>query len=156
MLYIEAEKGNSNSNSNSNSNNNNRLHESESESGSVVESGGESNENEGSERVLVSALSGEGDVELGGRGMRIREKLERELEPLELEIEDVSYQHAGHGGVRGSDGETHFNVRVVSRVFEGKSLVKRHRLIYGLLQEELEAGLHALSIVAKTPEEVEG
>ncbi|KAK7274280.1 hypothetical protein RIF29_15363 [Crotalaria pallida] len=95
------------------------------------------------------------DVGLGGRGKRIKERLEKELVPVELEIEDVSYQHAGHAGVRGSgDGETHFNLKVVSEKFEGKSLVKRHRLIYSLLQEELETGLHALSIVAKTPSEV--
>ncbi|KAK4386874.1 SufE-like protein 1, chloroplastic/mitochondrial [Sesamum angolense] len=92
---------------------------------------------------------------LGSRGRRIREKLEKELRPVELEIEDISYQHAGHSGVKGSDGETHFNVKVVSKEFEGKSLVKRHRLIYSLLQDELQSGLHALSIVAKTPSEVD-
>ncbi|KAJ4913255.1 hypothetical protein Rs2_07876 [Raphanus sativus] len=98
-------------------------------------------------------------VALGNRGMRIREKLEKELSPVELEVEDVSYQHAGHAAVRGSagagaDGETHFNLRVVSDAFQGKSLVKRHRMVYDLLQEELQSGLHALSIVAKTPAEV--
>ncbi|CAG7887731.1 unnamed protein product [Brassica rapa] len=96
-------------------------------------------------------------VALGSRGMRIREKLEKELNPVELEVEDVSYQHAGHAAVRGSagaDGETHFNLRVVSDAFQGKSLVKRHRMLYDLLQEELQSGLHALSIVAKTPAEV--
>uniref|UniRef100_A0A803PGP6 Fe-S metabolism associated domain-containing protein n=1 Tax=Cannabis sativa TaxID=3483 RepID=A0A803PGP6_CANSA len=91
---------------------------------------------------------------LGSRGMRIKERLKKELSPVDLEVEDVSYQHAGHAGVRGSDGETHFNVRIVSNEFEGKSMVKRHRLIYNLLQEELQSGLHALSIVAKTPSEV--
>lgn len=91
---------------------------------------------------------------LGSRGMRIRDKLEKELRPVVLEVEDISYQHAGHAGVRGSDGETHFNVKIVSKEFEGKSLVKRHRLIYDLLQEELQNGLHALSIVARTPSEV--
>ena len=100
----------------------------------------------------VSQNSGIG--ELGGRGRRIKEKLEKELGPVELEVEDVSYQHAGHAGSRGSDGETHFNLRVVSQEFEGKSLVKRHRLIYKLLEDELQSGLHALSIVAKTPSEV--
>lgn len=101
--------------------------------------------------------SGSNGVALGSRGMRIRERLEEELNPVELEVEDVSYQHAGHAAVRGSagdDGETHFNLRIVSDVFQGKSLVKRHRLIYDLLQEELKSGLHALSIVAKTPSEV--
>ncbi|KAG9147735.1 hypothetical protein Leryth_014888 [Lithospermum erythrorhizon] len=100
--------------------------------------------------------SGGYDGSLGSRGTRIKERLELELRPVELVVEDISYQHAGHAGARGSDGETHFNVKVVSDEFEGKSLVKRHRLIYGLLQDELENGLHALSIVAKTPYEVEG
>ena len=42
----------------------------------------------------------------------------------------MSYQHAGHAGVRGSDGETHFNVRVVSIEFAGKSLVKRQTYLW--------------------------
>nr|GEX68899.1 SufE-like protein 1, chloroplastic/mitochondrial [Tanacetum cinerariifolium] len=91
---------------------------------------------------------------LGSRGERMVEVLKRELKPIELEVKDVSYQHAGHAGVMGSDGETHFDLRVVSSEFEGKSMVKRHRLIYSLLNDELQSGLHALSIEAKTPAEV--
>ncbi|KAI3810179.1 hypothetical protein L1987_19789 [Smallanthus sonchifolius] len=92
---------------------------------------------------------------LGSRGERILEILKRELAPDELEVKDVSYQHAGHAGVRGSyDGETHFELKVVSREFEGKSMVKRHRLVYSLLEDELQSGLHALSIDAKTPTEI--
>ncbi|XP_071730287.1 sufE-like protein 1, chloroplastic/mitochondrial [Rutidosis leptorrhynchoides] len=94
------------------------------------------------------------DDGLGRRGLRITEILSKELKPVELEVKDVSYQHAGHAGVKGSDGETHFNLKVVSNEFEGKSLVKRHRLIYSLLDDELQSGLHALSIEAKTPAEV--
>ncbi|CAI9295388.1 unnamed protein product [Lactuca saligna] len=59
---------------------------------------------------------------LGSRGQRISEILKRELKPIELEVKDVSYQHAGHAGVRGSNGETHFNLKVVSKEFEGKSM----------------------------------
>lgn len=92
-------------------------------------------------------------IVLGSRGRRIKERLEKELRAVALEIEDISYQHAGHSGVKGSDGETYFNVKVVSEEFEGKSLVKRHRMIYSLLQDELQSGLHALSIVANTPSE---
>ncbi|KAJ8444766.1 hypothetical protein Cgig2_011728 [Carnegiea gigantea] len=109
-------------------------------------------ESEGNGSVSSSGGSAGG---LGKRGERIREKLERELKPVELEIEDVSHQHAGHMVARGSNGETHFNLKIVSNEFEGKSLVKRHRMIYGLLQDELQSGLHALSIIAKTPSEVE-
>ncbi|ERN09393.1 hypothetical protein AMTRI_Chr09g12550 [Amborella trichopoda] len=88
------------------------------------------------------------------RASRMKQKLQTALEASVLEIEDVSYQHAGHAGVKGDATETHFNVKIVSPKFEGQSLVKRHRLVYDLLTEELQSGLHALSIVAKTPQEV--
>ncbi|XP_047172306.1 protein BOLA1, chloroplastic [Vigna umbellata] len=82
------------------------------------------------------------------RANRIRTKLQSALEATVLEVDDVSHQHAGHAAVRGSsDKETHFNVKIVSSKFEGQSLVKRHRLVYDLLAEELESGLHTPSIV---------
>lgn len=81
-------------------------------------------------------------------------KLSERLKPLQLEVEDVSHQHAGHAGAPRGSSETHFNVKVISGEFQGLSLVKRHRLIYGLLQEELQNGLHALSLITKTPAEV--
>ncbi|KAG9441966.1 hypothetical protein H6P81_017820 [Aristolochia fimbriata] len=90
------------------------------------------------------------------RGNGIKQKLQSAFEASVLEIEDVSYQHAGHPGVKGDANETHFNVKIVSSKFEGQSLVKRHRMVYDLLSEELQSGLHALSIVAKTPKEVGG
>ncbi|KAK1316601.1 hypothetical protein QJS10_CPA05g02092 [Acorus calamus] len=105
------------------------------------------------------ANSGGGEGRLGERGRRIGEVLMRELKPVELRIEDESHKHAGHAGVggrAGEGGETHFNVRVVSEAFEGKRLLKRHRMVYDLLKDELESGLHALSIDAKTPEEIGG
>ena len=86
---------------------------------------------------------------------RIRQKLETELEPMVLEIEDVSHQHAGHAAMQDQAKETHFNVNIVSAKFEGLSLVKRHRLVYELLDAELQSGLHALSITVKTPLEME-
>lgn len=88
---------------------------------------------------------------LGSRGKRILEVLKRELRPIELEVKDVSYEH---GGVKGGNGETHFDLKVVSMEFKGKSMVKRHRLVYSLLEDELQSGLHALAIEAKTPSEV--
>ncbi|XP_015696882.2 sufE-like protein 1, chloroplastic/mitochondrial [Oryza brachyantha] len=105
------------------------------------------------EEVPAEAMEGNGGLG-GGRQERIRESLERGLSPVQLEIEDISHLHKGHAGVSGSNGETHFNVRVVSDLFQGKSLLKRHRAVYDLLQDELKSGLHALSIDAKTPSEV--
>ncbi|KAF7813440.1 protein BOLA1, chloroplastic [Senna tora] len=88
------------------------------------------------------------------RANRIKTKLQSALEATVLEVEDVSYQHAGHAAMRGTSGEeTHFNLRIVSPKFDGQSLVKRHRMVYDLLADELQSGLHALSIVAKTPHE---
>lgn len=86
---------------------------------------------------------------LGSRGQRIEEILKRERSLIQLELEDISYQRAGR-----ADGEAHFNVRVMSKQFEGKSLVKRHRIIYDLLKQELQSGLHALSAVANTPPKI--
>uniref|UniRef100_A0A5B7BTT7 Uncharacterized protein n=1 Tax=Davidia involucrata TaxID=16924 RepID=A0A5B7BTT7_DAVIN len=87
------------------------------------------------------------------RANRIKSKLQSALEARVLEVEDVSYQHAGHAAVKDNANETHFNVKIVSEKFDGQSLVKRHRLVYDLLADELQSGLHALSIVAKTPKE---
>lgn len=87
------------------------------------------------------------------RASRMRQKLQSALEASVLEIDDVSYQHAGHAAVRDNANETHFNLKIVSPKFEGQSLVKRHRLVYDLLDDELKSGLHAVSIVAKTPKE---
>ncbi|KAG0607679.1 hypothetical protein M758_8G047200 [Ceratodon purpureus] len=85
----------------------------------------------------------------------IEKKLTEGLTPVQLEVQDVSHEHAGHeGGPRGSP-ETHFHVKVVSEQFQGRSLLKRHRLVYELLQAELREGsVHALSICTKTPTEV--
>uniref|UniRef100_A0A0E0LZ35 Fe-S metabolism associated domain-containing protein n=1 Tax=Oryza punctata TaxID=4537 RepID=A0A0E0LZ35_ORYPU len=119
------------------------------EEGSEVDS----HDEEQLDEIPADVMEGNGGLG-GGRQERIRESLEHGLSPLELEIEDISHLHKGHAGVSGSNGETHFNVRVVSDAFQGKSLLKRHRAVYDLLQDELKNGLHALSIDAKTPSEV--
>nr|GLL35903.1 protein bola1, chloroplastic [Ipomoea trifida]GMD39348.1 protein bola1, chloroplastic [Ipomoea batatas] len=92
---------------------------------------------------------------VASRASRIKTRLLSALEASLIEVEDVSYQHAGHAAVKesGSNGETHFNVKIVSGKFDGQNLVKRHRMVYDLLSDELQSGLHALSIVAKTPKE---
>jgi BolA family transcriptional regulator, general stress-responsive regulator len=51
------------------------------------------------------------------------------------------------------DSETHFKVVVVSHAFEGRTLVKRHRMINEILADELRGGVHALSIHAYTPDQ---
>ena len=76
------------------------------------------------------------------------------LKPTLLEVVDESFKHAGHAGVASSQSsETHFNVKVIAPCFQGLTLVQRHKMIYTLLANEMSTGIHALSIVAKTPEE---
>ncbi len=80
------------------------------------------------------------------------------LAPVELEIVNESALHAGHAGHREAGGgdNTHFRLRIVSEVFTGKPRVARHRMVYAALGEAWGAGLHALAIDAKTPDEVAG
>ncbi|KAH0640494.1 hypothetical protein KY285_037080 [Solanum tuberosum] len=88
------------------------------------------------------------------RASRMKTRLQSALEANLIEVEDVSYQHAGHAAVKETGtNETHFNLKIVSNKFDGQNLVKRHRMVYDLLTDEFQSGLHALSIVAKTPKE---
>ncbi|CAM6120680.1 unnamed protein product [Calypogeia fissa] len=98
-------------------------------------------------------ITGSGAREYGSMKSSIEKKLQEALAPTLLEVDDVSHQHAGHAGVEKGAKETHFNVKVISDKFTGSSLVKRHRLVYGLLDDELKNGVHALSLVTKTPSE---
>jgi len=83
----------------------------------------------------------------------IREKLTAAFTPDALDVEDESAKHAGHSGAR-PGGETHFNVRIVSKAFEGVSRVERQRRVYAALADELKSRIHALSLTTLTPAEV--
>jgi BolA protein len=76
----------------------------------------------------------------------LTQKLQERISPEWLEVLDESAAHAGHVGANESGMGTHFRVRIKSSVFEGKSRVQRHRLVYDALQEFIDAGLHALAI----------
>ena len=82
---------------------------------------------------------------------RMRERLQRELAPIELAIDDDSHKHAGHAGAR--DGRGHFRVRVVAGAFDGLPLLARHRRVYAALGEMMQTDIHALAIDARTPDE---
>ncbi len=88
----------------------------------------------------------------------LRDKLTSAFVPLLLEVRDESARHAGHAGATrddGSQGETHFHVRLVSESFVGLSRVERQRRIYAALKEELAGPVHALSLEALTPSEAQ-
>ncbi len=82
----------------------------------------------------------------------IHRKLTAALSPSRLEIIDDSGRHQGHAGAH-PEGESHFSVTVVAAAFDGLARVARHRLVYSVLAEELEARVHALRLKTLTPSE---
>lgn len=88
--------------------------------------------------------------------MTVRETIEQKLtaafSPVRLRVVDESHRHAGHAGWR-EGGETHFDVEVISTVFEGMARTERQRRIYRVLADELAGGVHALSLRVVTPGE---
>jgi len=75
----------------------------------------------------------------------IRHLLECEFQPETLHIEDESWKHAGHAGVRESGGG-HFIVHITTDKFTGKNRAQCHRLVYDALKPLFPATIHALSI----------
>ena len=70
----------------------------------------------------------------------IRERLEREFEHAKIELH-----------VEGNRA----SIRVISEVFDGVPRVKRQQRVYGCLTDFIQSGeLHAVTIEAKSPEEV--
>lgn len=74
------------------------------------------------------------------------------LAPTSIEIIDDSAQHAGHVGAR--DGGGHYRLHIVSAQFSGKKTMERHRIVHAALAELMPARIHALSIQARSPEEI--
>ena len=70
------------------------------------------------------------------------------LEPISLEIQDDSAAHVGH---KGNGGGGHFTLKMVSSHFSQKSQIIRHRLIYQALSDLIPQQIHAISIVAISP-----
>ena len=81
-----------------------------------------------------------------------REDLSKSFAIDNLVIEDESHLHAGHAGA--ATGGGHFKVSIIAPDFQGMSLVARHRAIYTALNRHIPKEIHALTIVAQTPEEV--
>ncbi|KAI0414875.1 bola protein [Xylaria grammica] len=88
----------------------------------------------------------------------IRTKVTEALSPSRLEIFNDSHKHAHHKPMQGSTSrETHFRMVITSEAFRSKMQPARHRLVYGLLRDEMAAdgGIHALQLRTMTPEEEE-
>jgi BolA protein len=74
----------------------------------------------------------------------LRQKLDEAFHPLHLEVIDQSLAHQGHKEA-GSAGNSHFKIILVSKAFEGKSPLERHRMVYACLAEEIKQ-IHAVQL----------
>jgi BolA protein len=83
----------------------------------------------------------------------IRERLTAAFSPEQLDIIDESHLHAGHPGARSGGG--HFVATIVSESFAGKNMLERHRMVYDALGDAMQTEIHALSIKAFTPQEIQ-
>ena len=81
---------------------------------------------------------------------QLRSALEQAFAPTTLEILDDSAAHAGHEGSRAGG---HYRVTVVAAAFRGRSALERHRLVYAAVAPLFQGAVHALNVVARTPDE---
>lgn len=85
------------------------------------------------------------------RAERIQARIRERLRQAQVELIDDSHLHAGHVGAR--EGKGHYRVRIVSSDFAGLRPLQRHQLVYSALGELMQTDIHALNIVALTPDE---
>ncbi len=71
------------------------------------------------------------------------------FKPIELQVKDQSHLHAGHAGTK--DGRGHFDVRIVSAAFTGRTRIDCHKMVYDALAELMRSDIHALRIDARAP-----
>mgnify|MGYP001610281231 FL=1 len=82
---------------------------------------------------------------------RIKSRLESAFAAAQVSVRDDSARHAGHEGAR--EGAGHFQVRIESDAFAGRSRLQRHRMVYEALADMLPGEIHALNIEAISPDD---
>lgn len=89
------------------------------------------------------------------RAERMKTILNSAFSPSVLEIQDESHRHANHAGRNNLPaGETHYKITIVSPHFTGQNRLARQRAVNEALNAEFASGLHALSMVLRTPQEI--
>ena len=71
----------------------------------------------------------------------IIEKLRVSLPDAEVDLKDLT------------GTEDHWEARIVSAAFAGKSQLQRHRMVMAALAEEMRGPIHALSLDTRAPDE---
>jgi stress-induced morphogen len=73
----------------------------------------------------------------------IADKIRAALPDAVVELEDLT------------GTQDHWKARVISRAFEGRSSLERHRMVMAALAEEMKGPIHALTLDVKTPDEIQ-
>jgi BolA protein len=84
--------------------------------------------------------------------MTVAETINRKVRDA-LAIDHLEVVNESHMHNVPKDSETHFKLVVVSDAFAGKMPVRRHQMLYGLLDDELKGPVHALALHTFTPQE---
>ncbi len=79
---------------------------------------------------------------------RLEIKIKEKLKAVDYQIINESEKHHGHAGDNGS-GESHFKVIITSPLFNKMSRLERQRYVYDVFKEEIEGGIHAISLVLR-------
>ena len=84
---------------------------------------------------------------------KILTRLKKNFTIHDIKILDETRAHHNHAQAK-KQGGGHFYLYIISPDFAGKDRLKRHRLIYRALGDFMKKEIHALSIDAKTAEEL--
>ena len=101
---------------------------------------------------MDSAAQGSKMGAMDTRKDRIESSLAQAYPDARVHVEDDSAKHAGHAGAA-PGGQTHYSVSVVASAFTGQGRLARSRAVHALLADEFAAGLHALALTLRTPDE---
>ena len=83
---------------------------------------------------------------------KIKKLIEDELNIFYFEIKDTTSQHINHSNYKGG---SHLRMKIVSDDFEDKSLVKRHQIIYSIINNFIQKEIHAVILKTYTIKEFE-
>ena len=85
------------------------------------------------------------EIEMSDLLERVKKKVEMALEGAEVSLQDDSADHAGHGA-----NGAHLSMIVVYPGFAGVPLLKQHKQIYQILENEMKQEIHALAIKTRS------
>ena len=82
----------------------------------------------------------------------IKDRLQKNMHLEHFEIKDFTGRHLNH---KLHEGGFHLEAIIVSKDFEDKGVIDRHRLVYESVGDLMKHEIHALSMKTLTPDEWE-